>query len=122
MLPSTPFYKLIPISRRLRLAGMFALLLTALLTITASANLANRKISGTIPAFGDAEHSLISPDEKYAVYSADQDADEVYELYSVRLSGGTPVKLNAPLPTDTYFEQYSALHYFLIQPTSLIIT
>jgi len=64
------------------MAGLTAVLLTLLLTITASAELVNRKISGTMPSFGDAEYSQISPDGQYIVYSADQDANEVYELYS----------------------------------------
>lgn len=40
----------------------------------------------------------LSPDGTRAVYRADQDIDEVFELYSVSTDGlGTPVKLNAPL-------------------------
>jgi hypothetical protein len=33
------------------------------------------------------------------VYLADQETDELFELYSVPLGGGTVVKLNAPLVT-----------------------
>lgn len=39
----------------------------------------------------------ISQDERYLVFSADKDQDEVIELYSVSLDGGTPVKLNDSL-------------------------
>ncbi len=39
----------------------------------------------------------ISPDSSRLVFIADQAADEVQELFSVDIAGGTPVKLNAPL-------------------------
>ena len=42
-------------------------------------------------------NAFISSDDRYVVYLADQEMHEVYELYSVPIKGGTPVKLNAPL-------------------------
>jgi Tol biopolymer transport system component len=39
----------------------------------------------------------ISPDGSRVLYWADQDIDQVTELYSVPIDGGTPVKLNTPL-------------------------
>lgn len=40
---------------------------------------------------------LVSPDSRRVVYCADQDADEVLELYSAPIDGGAPaVKLNIP--------------------------
>ena len=78
-----------------RRAGLTALWLGLLLIATASLVSAvqiNRKISGVMPAFGDAEYSEISPDGQYVVYIADRESDDVYELYSVPLVGGsTPV-------------------------------
>ena len=41
----------------------------------------------------------ISGDSTRVVYLADQDTDEVVELYSVPSGGGAAVKLNGPLPT-----------------------
>jgi hypothetical protein len=41
----------------------------------------NIKLSGVMPAFGDVSFFQISPDGRYAVYLADQDTDEVFELY-----------------------------------------
>src|SRR5439155_9878102 len=38
-----------------------------------------------------------SPDSQTVVYTAKQNVDEVYELFSVPITGGTPVRLNAPL-------------------------
>ncbi len=40
----------------------------------------------------------ISPDSTRVVYLAEQDADNVRELYSVPIAGGTPEKLNKTLP------------------------
>ena len=41
--------------------------------------------------------TLISPDGAWVVYFADQDTDEVVEIYSVPIGGGTVNKLNGPL-------------------------
>jgi hypothetical protein len=38
-----------------------------------------------------------SPDSTRVVYLADQQKDEQFELYSVPIDGGTPVKLNGPM-------------------------
>ncbi|MEQ8234757.1 MAG: hypothetical protein RKL32_23845 [Gammaproteobacteria bacterium] len=40
---------------------------------------------------------LVTPDSGRVVYRADQDVDDVHELYSVPISGGTPVRLT-PIP------------------------
>lgn len=48
--------------QRLQQVSLIAVLLTLLLAATASAALVNRKISGVMPAFGDAEYSQINPD------------------------------------------------------------
>ncbi len=59
----------------------------------------NIKLSGVMPSFGDVDSFGISPDGRYAVYLADQDTDGVFELYSVRLGGGPPTRLNPLLPS-----------------------
>src|SRR5262245_45140481 len=46
---------------------------------------------------GDVSSHALSPDGAWLVYRADGDQDEVFELYSVLFSGGTPVKLNGTL-------------------------
>jgi Tol biopolymer transport system component len=48
---------------------------------------------GNIGVFG----FRITPDSSRVLYRADQDADEVYELYSVPINGGPVTKLNGPL-------------------------
>ena len=40
---------------------------------------------------------VVSPDGTRVVYSADQNTDDVVELYSVPIAGGTAVKLNPAL-------------------------
>ena len=63
--------------------------------------LARLKLNGALVADGDVSSSvLLSPDGTRVLYIADQDTDGVHELYSVPISGGAPVKLNAPLTVN----------------------
>jgi hypothetical protein len=62
------------------------------------------KLNGPLVSGGDVGstsyglQAAFSPDGSRVVYSADQDQDEVFELYSVPALGGqAPIKLNAPL-------------------------
>jgi len=60
------------------------------------------KLNGAMTSGGDLADNYagsfwVSPDSSRVVYLADQDTDEVVELYSVAISGGTAVKLNPPL-------------------------
>lgn len=57
------------------------------------------KLNGPLVSGGDVDvnHYKITPDGAHVVYLADQDTDDVYELYSVPIGGGTPVKLNGPM-------------------------
>jgi Tol biopolymer transport system component len=51
-----------------------------------------------VPGGGVDTHFLLSPDGARVVYRADQDTDEVFELYSAPIDGSAaPVKLNPPL-------------------------
>jgi Tol biopolymer transport system component len=52
---------------------------------------------------------VISPDSSRVVYIADQQTDEMYELYSVPLSGGAAVKLNAPLAPGRDVDAFGTL-------------
>ena len=49
---------------------------------------------------GVSEVTYISPDSQSVVYIADQDTNDMYELYRVPINGGTPTKLNGPLVAD----------------------
>ena len=57
------------------------------------------KLNTELPSGGNTWYVYFqfSPDGSRVLYRADQDTNEVYELYSVRAAGGTPVKLNAEL-------------------------
>jgi len=53
------------------------------------------------------EEFEISADSRRVVYIADQDSNAVWELYSVPIGGGAPVKLNAALCADCDVRFYS---------------
>ena len=55
------------------------------------------RINGTMNAGGNVTTLLFSPDSSRVVYRADQQSDEVFELYSVPSAGGSAVKLNGAL-------------------------
>jgi Tol biopolymer transport system component len=57
------------------------------------------KLNATLVTNGDVVSNgiLISPDSSRVVYTADQDADNVFEIFSVPIAGGTPVKLNGSM-------------------------
>jgi Tol biopolymer transport system component len=57
------------------------------------------KLNATLVTNGDVGSNgiLISPDSSRVVYTADQDADNVFEIFSVPIAGGTPVKLNGSM-------------------------
>jgi Tol biopolymer transport system component len=57
------------------------------------------KISGPMIPGGEVSIDLfdISPTGARVVYLADQESHEVHELFSVPITGGTPVRLNGPL-------------------------
>jgi Tol biopolymer transport system component len=59
------------------------------------------RLSGPMPGPGDVLDFQVSPDGQYVVYRADQDIDDVFELYSVSVLGGTPVRLNGLLPSGS---------------------
>ena len=58
------------------------------------------KLNGPLVAGGDVAFTgfQFSPDGSRVLYYADQDTDNVNEIYIVPAGGGTPVKLNGPLP------------------------
>ncbi len=56
------------------------------------------KLNGALVQGGDVDFAFrVSPDSQRVVYVADQAADEVFELYSVPVGGGTPQRLHDPL-------------------------
>jgi Tol biopolymer transport system component len=71
--------------------GLITAIFWAPLPLRAATNV---KLSGVLTAEGNVSSFQISRDGRYAVYLADQDTDDVPELYSVLLGGGPPVRLN----------------------------
>lgn len=59
---------------------------------------ANIQLNGVLTANGNVTDAAVTPDGLSVVYRADQDNDEVFELYRVTLATpGTSTKLNGPL-------------------------
>ena len=58
------------------------------------------KLSGPMAAGGDVRDFRLAAGNGPVVYSADQDTNDKFELYSVRLGGAGRVKLNRALPTS----------------------
>ena len=69
---------------------------------TASLRAAGRRRSSTARLWRGAMSlsPQFSPDSSRVLYVADQDTDEVFEIYSVPAGGGTPTKLNGPLVAE----------------------
>ncbi len=57
------------------------------------------RLNASLVAGGDvdAESFIISPEGSRVVFAADQDTDQVFELYSAAIGGGIPAKLNGAL-------------------------
>jgi len=53
---------------------------------------------------------IVSPDGGRVVYRADQDTDEVFELYASKLDGTGNVRLNVPLPAGLDVENDFVAH------------
>jgi Tol biopolymer transport system component len=64
-------------------------------------------LTAMLPAHVGLGAPAISPDSGYVVFQADIDVDEVYELYSVPVSGSMPVKLNPPLVAGGDVREFS---------------
>jgi Tol biopolymer transport system component len=60
------------------------------------------RLNATLANGGDVTpgSQRFSPDGTRVIYHADQEADDIFELYSVPSSGGTPVRLNGELVHD----------------------
>ena len=67
--------------------------------VVSSADGGARKLNAPLPRApgGDVVQELYTPDGARLVFLADAERDELFELYSVPASGGTPVKLNDQL-------------------------
>ena len=64
---------------------------------TFAQELYQQKLNGALAVGGDVEELQVSPDGSTVVYRADQDTEQVFELYSVPIGGGVATKLNGAL-------------------------
>jgi Tol biopolymer transport system component len=58
------------------------------------------KLNGALVAGGEVDPyswPQVSPDSTRAIYVADQDVDEIWEIYSAPVTGGPSIKLNGPM-------------------------
>ena len=60
------------------------------------------KLNSLLSVGGNVSDFVISPDAARVVYRADQQTDEVSELYSVPIAGGPVTRLNGPLPVGGF--------------------
>lgn len=78
--------------------SVLASVLGLTLALPAPAQATWRSLTGRLPSHADINYGWqISPDSRYAVFVADIEVDGTDELYSVPITGTTPIKLNAPL-------------------------
>ena len=72
------------------------------------------KLNDPLVTDGAIDDVWISPNNQWVVYVADQDTDQIRELYSVPAGGGTVTKLNAPLASSPG----TGVFFFVISPDS----
>ncbi len=82
------------------------------LAVSYMVNAGSTKLNGPLQPMGNVVQARFSPDENYIVYIADQVNDDSFELYSVPITGGTPVRLNKDLPSGV------DIFSFIISPDS----
>jgi len=93
----------------LRTLGRLTLSLAVLLAAlppAAPAEAGWRSLTGVLRADARFSDWQISPNSRYVVYTADAEAGSGYELYSVPITGTTPIKLNPPLVTGGYVQRF----------------
>jgi Tol biopolymer transport system component len=88
-----------------RLTLSLAVLLAAL-PPAAPAEAGWRSLTGVLRTDARFDDWQISPDSRYVVYTADAEASSGYQLYSVPITGTTPIKLNPPLVTGGRVQRF----------------
>ena len=76
----------------------------------------NVRLTNSEIVSGDVSTPRISPDGSTVVYRADQDTDEVFELYSVPIGGGAVTKLSGPMASggDVEFFRYQVTETMVV--------
>ncbi|NJM06055.1 hypothetical protein HC891_07420, partial [Candidatus Gracilibacteria bacterium] len=65
------------------------------------------RLNRDLPPSGEVSDFQITPNSQRVLYVADQDSFNVFELYSVGLSGGTPVQLNDEFNINGNIEEFA---------------
>ena len=94
---------------------MKKLLLLVIALMTSISVVSQVKLHPDLTADASIEYFEISPDGSTLVYVADRDTDDVFELYSVPLTGGTNTKLSGTM-VDGGDIQFSTLRRFQFSP------
>lgn len=92
--------------RRVRLVQLVSITLICLVGASASAAISNIKLNGPLGTDMYVEHFVISPDGRWVVYSVEDVPAVKNDLYSVPITGGTPVKLNTLLPLGARIDNF----------------
>lgn len=79
---------------------MKKILLFVILVMTSILMISQVKLHPALSANTSIEYYEISPDGNTVVYIADRDTDNVFELYSVPITGGTNTKLSGTMVAD----------------------
>ena len=80
------------------LSTLIRLFLCSLVAVTTYSEASPVKLNATLVGGGNVDDLFrLSEDSKTVLYLADQEVDGVHELYSVPITGGTPIKLNPAL-------------------------
>ncbi len=93
-----------PVCDRLAAVAAGALLAT-FAAATPPATAASHRLSQGLP-FSDVGGKTPSPDGQFVVYTHDAEIDQARELWSVRVAGGTPVRLSNPLPGGVQVDRF----------------
>jgi hypothetical protein len=75
-------------------------LLAAILLPKAPVRAGWNSLTGVLPEYASIGNVSFAPDSQTVVFIADVDQEDIEELYSVPIGGGTPVKLNPTLVKD----------------------
>ena len=81
-------------------------------------------LNGALVTDGDVSDSLsfkISPDSARVIYKADQETDEVFELFSVPIGGGTATKLNGELVPNPLFTGADVFTYSISPDSARVV-
>lgn len=77
------------------------------------------RLNGTLTGGGQVDGSIfITPNSQRVVYLADEDTDDLFELYSVPIGGGTSVRVTGPTQLDVIDHDDSTGDTTLITPDS----